>query len=103
MYCGDCNWQAEPGIAMKNECAECGARLRFKIVEAMEATWMEAMKVVPRSSFVIPTSNLFREAMRNHREVVVWRGRKHCFRPFASWFKATKFHSGPNPLDWSNG
>lgn len=30
LYCARCNWRAEQGIAMKNECPNCGARLRIE-------------------------------------------------------------------------
>lgn len=30
LYCIRCNWRAEPGIAMKNECPNCGDRLRVE-------------------------------------------------------------------------
>lgn len=33
LYCDRCNWRAEPGIAMKNECPNCGSRLRVEFAD----------------------------------------------------------------------
>lgn len=42
LFCDRCNWRAEPGVAMKNECPNCGSNL---LIECTDGATYKGMPV----------------------------------------------------------